>query len=64
MGVREFCDGLLALTGRTLTVTILHVDVSGSTSEVPFYTVRLPDNSERQTERQVCDFTPSFLPRF
>lgn len=40
-------------TGRTLTVTILHVDLSGGPSEAPFYTVRLPDNSERQTERQV-----------
>lgn len=39
-------------TGRTLTVTIVHIDQgNGATGEAPFYTVKLPDNVERQTER-------------
>ena len=39
-------------TGRTLTVTIVHIDPGNTaTGEAPFYTVKLPDNDERQTER-------------
>jgi hypothetical protein len=37
-------------TGRTLTVTIVHIERSVAAGEAPFFTVKLPDNSERQTE--------------